>query len=64
MTKKWSSTRGDGCQTKRQASKNQRRELVRELKRADAELPEATFTNADDMLDWLNSDNQPTAGAK
>lgn len=39
-----------------QASKDRRREFAQLLKRIDAEQPEATFTNAEDMLAWLNDD--------
>lgn len=56
MTKKWSSTASGDGKTKRQASKDRRREFADLLKRIDAEQPEATFTNAEDMLAWLNDE--------
>lgn len=56
MTKKWSSTASMDGKTKRQASKDTRRDLARELKRLDKEPPEATFDNADDMMKWLNDE--------
>ncbi len=54
MTKRLSSARSELNKTKRQASKEARQKLADELKRADAEPPEATFDNVDDMLEWLN----------
>lgn len=57
MTKKWSSTRSDLLKTKRQASKEVRSEMAKELNRLDQEPPEATFNNVDDMLKWLNAKN-------
>jgi hypothetical protein len=59
MTKKWSSTRSLDGQTKRGASKTTRRyskEFVKEVLEADASPNEATFDNADDLLEYLNSD--------
>lgn len=56
MTKRWSSTKSLDGQTKRQASKSYRREMVREIKRADAAPPEATFDNAEDMMKWLDDE--------
>jgi hypothetical protein len=57
MTKRWSSTKSLDGQTKRQASKSGRRELAAELQRlADAE-PAATFDNVDDLMKWLDSDD-------
>lgn len=55
MTKRWSSTKSLDGQTKRQASKKIRRELVDELLRADRAEPEAKFDNVEDMLEWLNA---------
>lgn len=55
MTKRWSSTISDLTKTKRQASKDMRRQFAKEIQQADKEPPEAEFDNIDDMLDWLNS---------
>jgi len=64
MTKKWSSTKSLDGQTKRQASKRDRRErkatmeydpeFVAEIKRAEALPPEAVFDNWEDAWKWLN----------
>lgn len=56
MTKKWSSTASMDGQTKRQASKRIRREFVESILKADAEPPEASFDNIDDMMAWLNDE--------
>ena len=58
MTKRWSSTRSNLVKTKREASKGARREMVALLKKLDEEPPEATFDNADDMMKWLNDDEE------
>ena len=58
MTKRWSSTRSLDGQTKRGASKTNRRyskEFVKEVLEADAAPVEAEFDNADDLLEWLES---------
>jgi hypothetical protein len=57
MTKRWGSSTasGDG-KTKRQASKDHRRAFAKVLKRIEAERPEGKFTNAEDMLAWLNDE--------
>lgn len=59
MTKRWSSTVSDLTKTKRQASKDARRyskEMVEQLKKADAEPPEATVNNIDDLMSYLDTD--------
>ena len=59
MTKRWSSTRSLDGQTKRGASKTNRRyskEFVKEVLEADAAPIEAGFDNADDLLAYLNDD--------
>jgi hypothetical protein len=56
MTKRWSSTCSDLSKTKRQASKERRRELAELILRISKEEPEAKFDNADDMLKWLNDE--------
>lgn len=56
MTKKWSSTKSMDGQTKRQASKLYRREFVEELRRIQKLPPEATFNNAEELLDYLDPD--------
>jgi hypothetical protein len=56
VTKKWSSTASMDGKTKRQASKDKRAELARDLRRLDKEPPEAKFTSVDSMLEWLDTE--------
>lgn len=57
MTKRWSSTASLDGQTKRQASKSDRRDFKDQLLRDDKEPPEASFDNFEDLMAWLNDDN-------
>lgn len=58
MAKRCGATDMLDVRTKRQASKDRRHEFAQLLKRIDAEQPEATFTNAEDMLAWLNDEQR------
>jgi hypothetical protein len=54
VTKRWSSTKSGDGKTKRQASKDERRDLAKQLRQLAKEPPEAVFNNFGDMMRWLN----------
>jgi len=45
---------GDPRKPKRWPAKKIRREFAKEILEADKKTPEATFSNVDDMLAWLD----------